>query len=112
MRRAQAPNRIPSGKPVPDGAGYLFCRCPDANRKSHQMKNNAEERDQWPRIITHGRIKVSVYRRKSPKGNHCYMVANYADGRRRFDSYHNETEAIEAANKLARQMSEREVVAA
>ena len=30
-----------------------------------------------------------------------FMVANYADGKRRFDSYATETEALEAANKLA-----------
>lgn len=40
------------------------------------------------------------------------MVANYADGKRRFDCYGKEAEAIEAANKLARQLSEREVLAA
>jgi integrase len=40
------------------------------------------------------------------------MVANYADGKRRFDSYADEALAIESAGKLARQLSEREVLAA
>jgi integrase len=40
------------------------------------------------------------------------MVANYADGKRRFDSYADEAEAIEAAGTLARQLSERQVLAA
>jgi hypothetical protein len=39
-------------------------------------------------------------------------VANYAGGKRRFDSYADEAEALEAAQRLARQLSEREVVAA
>ena len=40
------------------------------------------------------------------------MVANYANGKRRFDSYPTEPDALEAANRLARQLSEREVLAA
>ena len=40
------------------------------------------------------------------------MVANYASGRRRFDSYPTEADALEAAGRLARQLSERDVVAA
>ena len=40
------------------------------------------------------------------------MVANYSEGKRRFDSYADEALAMEAAKKLARQMCEREVLAA
>ena len=40
------------------------------------------------------------------------MVANYAHGKRRFDCYATEADALDAANRLARQLSEREVVAA
>jgi hypothetical protein len=40
------------------------------------------------------------------------MVANYAQGKRRFDSYATEAEALDAAQTLARKMSERDVVAA
>ena len=40
------------------------------------------------------------------------MVANYASGKRRFDSYATESDALEAAGRLARQLSERDVVAA
>jgi integrase len=40
------------------------------------------------------------------------MVANYSEGKRRFDCYADPDEAIEEATKLARRMSEREVLAA
>lgn len=40
------------------------------------------------------------------------MVANYADGKRKFASYAAEAEALDAAHRLARQLSERQVVAA
>ncbi len=63
-------------------------------------------------IATLGRTKVPIYRRIAPNGSPCFMVANYASGKRRFDSYANEAEAIEAAGTLARQLSERQVVAA
>jgi hypothetical protein len=57
-----------------------------------------------------GRESVPVYKRTAPNGSPCFMVANYAGGKRRFDSYADESLAIEAAGKLARQMSEREVL--
>jgi len=40
------------------------------------------------------------------------MVANYAGGKRRFDCYHTEDEALEAARLLARRLAERKVLAA
>ncbi len=40
------------------------------------------------------------------------MVANYADGKRRFDCYATEADTLDAAKTHARQLSEREVVAA
>ncbi len=40
------------------------------------------------------------------------MVANHATGKRRFDCYRTEAEALEAADRLARQLSERDVLAA
>lgn len=40
------------------------------------------------------------------------MVANYSGVKRRFDSYGTEAEALEAANKLARQLSQRDVISA
>ncbi|MBK9137932.1 MAG: hypothetical protein IPM17_04110 [Verrucomicrobia bacterium] len=40
------------------------------------------------------------------------MVANYATGQRRFDSYGTEAAALEAANPLARQLSAQDVLAA
>ncbi len=61
---------------------------------------------------TVGRARVPVYKRTAPNGSPCFMVANYSTGKRRFDSYADEGEAVEAALKLARQMSQREVLAA
>ena len=66
----------------------------------------------WPRKIRLGRVTVTVYRREIPLGGFGYMVANYATGKRRFDSYPTEAEALDAAQRLARQLSERQVVAA
>jgi len=40
------------------------------------------------------------------------MVANYANGKRRFDSYPNVDEALFAANRVAKQLSEKDTVAA
>lgn len=67
---------------------------------------------EWPKKVRVGRTIVTVYRRETPLGNPAYMVANYATGKRRFDSYGSDLEALEAAQRLARQLSERQVVAA
>jgi hypothetical protein len=40
------------------------------------------------------------------------MIVNYADGTRRFDSYATETEALEAAEALAKRIDRRDYVAA
>lgn len=76
--------------------------------KTHPSRNRKE----WPRKVTLGRVSVTVYRRQAPGGYPCFMVANYASGKRRFDSYATESDALEAAGRLARQLSERDVVAA
>ena len=76
------------------------------------MKKPRSRKPEWPRKIMLGRVSVPVYKRKAPNGSVCYMVSNYADGKRRFDSYADEALALEAAGKLARQLSEREVLAA
>jgi hypothetical protein len=55
---------------------------------------------------------VTVYRRKAPGGQPCFMVANYAEGKRRFDCYAKERDALEAAERSARLLSERQVLAA
>ncbi|MGA9874668.1 MAG: hypothetical protein WBQ21_02570, partial [Solirubrobacteraceae bacterium] len=59
-----------------------------------------------------GREIVKVYRRKTPAGNFAFMVANYADGKRRFDSFKTESEAMAAAELLARRIDSRNYVAA
>ncbi len=68
--------------------------------------------DSWPREVQPGRAVVRVYRRTTPQGNFAYMVANYADGKRRFDSYASEPDALAAADKLARRIDARDYVAA
>jgi len=75
-------------------------------------KHPSRKTDTWPRRVTLGRVKVTVYRRKTPIGNFAYMLANYASGKRRFDSYASEEDALDAAGKLARQLSQRDVLAA
>jgi integrase len=76
-----------------------------ASRKPKQSES-------WPRKVTVGRESVTVYRRKTPLGNFSFMVANYADGKRRFDSYTTEADALDAAGKLARKLSSRDVIGA
>lgn len=63
-------------------------------------------------VATCGRERVPVYKRTAPNGSPCFMVANYSGDKRRFDCYADEALAIESAGKLARQLSEREVLAA
>ena len=55
---------------------------------------------------------MPVYRRQAPGGHVCFQIANYAQGKRRLDSYPDEATALEEAGKLARQLSERNVLAA
>jgi integrase len=80
------------------------------------MKSNSPNtklrKSDWPRKVTCGRESVTVYRREIPSGGFGYMVANYSAGKRRFDSYPTEADALAAAQLLARQLSERQVVAA
>jgi integrase len=71
-----------------------------------------KQTETWPREVQPGRAVVRVYRRKTPQGNLAYMVANYAEGKRRFDSYAVETDALDAADRLAKQIDKRDYVAA
>jgi integrase len=66
----------------------------------------------WPKKVRFGRVIVPIYRRVNGSGNVGFMVANYADGKRRFDSYATEAEALEAADTLAKRLSQRDVLAA
>ena len=84
----------------------------NSSRMNATASRKPKQDESWPRKVTIGRESVTVYRRKTPLGNFSFMVANYADGKRRFDSYANEAEAIEAAGKLARQLSARDVIGA
>jgi integrase len=70
-----------------------------------------KKRGAW-HVAKLGRVKVPVYKRQTPLGNPAYMVANYSNGKRRFDSYADPDEAQQAAAKLARQLSEQDVLTA
>jgi site-specific recombinase XerD len=77
------------------------------------VSRKAKQEETWPRKVQPGRAIVTVYRRKTPSGNYAYMVANYADGEhRRFDSYASETDALAAAETLAKRLDKRDYVAA
>jgi len=76
------------------------------------MPMKGQKRDSWPRVVTEGRTSIRIYRRRTPSGNWGFLVANYAGGKRRLDSYPTETDAVREAGRLARMLSEREVVAA
>ena len=75
-------------------------------------KHEAPKRTPWPRLIKIGRTTVKIYRRKMPSGNWGYRIPNYSSGKRRFDCHTDEADAIEAATRLARKLSERQHVAA
>ncbi len=80
---------------------------------SRKPKQEQKRKPEWPKQVQPGRAIVRVYRRKTPQGNFAYMVANYADGkRRRFDSYASEADALAAADTLARRLDARDYVAA
>jgi integrase len=76
------------------------------------MKATRSRKQDWPRKITLGRVSVSIYKRTAPNGSPCFMVVSYASGTRKFISYANEADAIEAAGALARRLSETDTKAA
>jgi site-specific recombinase XerD len=76
------------------------------------MKTTRSRKEGWPRRITLGRTSVTIYKRAMPNGSAGFMVANYSGEKRRFDSYATEADALDAANKLARQLSQRNVLGA
>lgn len=79
---------------------------------SNTTSQKPTQGENWPRKVAFGRESVTVYRRLTPSGNPAFMVANYSGEKRRFDSYSTETDALAAANKLARQLSQRDVLSA
>ena len=80
--------------------------------KTTPSRKTRKTRSDWPKKVKLGRVTVTVYRRPTSGGNFGYMVANYSGTKRRFDSYSTEADAVDAANKHARQLSERDVVTA
>ncbi len=83
--------------------------------KATQPRKSKQDRKQqpdWPKPVQPGRAIVRVYRRTTQAGHYAYMVANYVDGKRRFDSYASEADALDAADKLAKRIDARDYVAA
>jgi len=76
------------------------------------MTTTRSRKEGWPQKITLGRTSVTIYKRVMPNGSAGFMVANYSGEKRRFDSYATEADALGAANKLARQLSQRDVLGA
>ena len=79
---------------------------------TRKSKQDRKQQPEWPKPVQPGRAIVRVYRRKTPSGNWAFMVANYVDGARRFDSYPDEQAAVEAATTLAGRIDARDYVAA
>ncbi len=69
------------------------------------MKTTHLRKPKWPKHITLENITVTIYRRITPNGKTGFMLAYKQDGRRKFDSYPDETTAIQEANTKARQLS-------
>jgi integrase len=84
----------------------------NTSRMKATASRKPKQSESWPRKVTVGRESVTVYRRKTPLGNFSFMVANYSGEKRRFDSYTTEADALDAAGKLARQLSARDVIGA
>ena len=59
-----------------------------------------KKQQEWPKKVRCGRESVTVYRRTMPNGALGFMVGNYADGKRRFDTYADESDALKAATRL------------
>jgi len=70
-----------------------------------RMKTTKSRKPKWPKQITLGNVTVTIYKRTTPNGKTGFMVAYRQDGKRKFDSYPDEAEAIEQANTKARQLS-------
>lgn len=79
---------------------------------SRTPKDTPQPDDSWPRKVQPGRAVVTVYRRLTPSGNPAYMVANYVDGKRRFDCFSSEADALGAAEVLAKRLDACDYVAA
>ena len=87
----------------------MFCNSDVMNSK---VSKSLERDKGWPREVRLGRVSIAVYRRQTPNGRLGFTLANYAAGKRRFDSYATQSAAIDAARNLARKISNKDVVSA
>lgn len=79
---------------------------------SNTPSSQPKQTDKWPRKVTIGRVTVTVYKDRTPSGNDRFRVANYSTGKRVYDPHPSEVEAMEAATRLARQLSQRDTLSA
>jgi len=63
------------------------------------------KKPKWPKQVTLGNVTVTIYKRTTPNGKTGFMLAYRQDGKRKFDSYPNEEEAIAQADRKAQQLS-------
>ena len=64
-----------------------------------------DKKPKWPKTVTEGNVKVMIYKRTTPNGKTGFMLAYKQDGKRKFDSYPDETQAIDQATQKARQLA-------
>lgn len=76
------------------------------------MNPTKSRKRKWPRVVSVGRVKVTVYRRQMPNGSPGFLVADYSTGKRKLISYPSEELALEAAEILANRLSKHETLAA
>ncbi len=69
---------------------------------SNSSPSQLKKTDKLPRKVTIGRVTVKIYnKRPTPAGKVGFRLENYSTSQRRLDSYSNEADAMDAANKLA-----------
>ena len=69
------------------------------------MKTTSSRKPKWPKQIECGNVKVTICKRTTPNGKPGFMLAYKQDGKRKFDSYPDETTAIQEADRKGRQLS-------
>ena len=69
------------------------------------VKTTSSRKPKWPKHVAIGNVKITIYKRTTPNGKTGFMLAYMEDGKRKFDSYPDETKAIEEANTKAARLS-------
>ena len=69
------------------------------------MKTTRSRRREWPKTIRLGNAKVKVYRRVTASGKPGFMVTFNVDGKRKWNSFSDEAQALFHANAVVRRLS-------